>query len=32
MVEIIFETHAIRLEESVIAPFDWQPGWRYVLV
>ena len=23
--------NGVPLEESVTAPFDWQPGWRYVL-
>jgi len=23
--------NGVPLEESVAAPFDWQPGWRYVL-
>lgn len=23
--------NGVPLEESVIAPFDWQPGWRYVI-
>ena len=32
MIELVYETHSTtRDNEQVVAPFEWQPGWKDAL-